>query len=84
MISFIPRGARYPNAAKLWVVWSLSDEGQKVLDSVDFTGSPAIPTTEAGKMVKGKKLAWLEPEWAVKADDIRKEILAALGLPVVR
>ena len=49
MISFIPRGARYPNAAKLWAVWSLSDEGQKILDSVDFTGSPAIPTTEAGK-----------------------------------
>jgi hypothetical protein len=35
-------------------------------------------------MVKGKRLVWLEPDWAIKADDIRKEILVAMGFPVVR
>jgi iron(III) transport system substrate-binding protein len=83
-IVYVPRGAAHPNAAKLWVLWSLSDDAQKVLDEIDFTGSPALPATAAGKMVKGKKLVWYEPEWQLKAREIRKDILEALGFPVVR
>jgi iron(III) transport system substrate-binding protein len=83
-VVFIPRGAPHPNAAKLWVAWSLSDEGQKLLEVVDLSGSPDAPGTEASKVVKGKKIAWYEPEWQLKAAEIRKEILEAMGLPVVR
>jgi ABC-type Fe3+ transport system substrate-binding protein len=83
-IVYIPRGSAHPNAAKLWVVWSLSAEAQNVLDEIDFTGSPAVPMTAAGKLVKGKKLVWYEPEWQLKAKEIRTEVLEALGFPVVR
>jgi len=83
-IVFIPRGAANPNAAKLWVVWSVSEEGQRVLDSVEFDGSPFIPGTEPAKLLKGKKVASYEPQWEAKADTLLKEILEAVGLPVVQ
>jgi len=81
---FIPRGAASPAGARLWVVWSLSEEGQRVLDSVEFDGSPYISGTETNKLLKGKKTATYEPQWEAKAEDLLKEILAAVGLPVVQ
>ena len=83
-VVFIPRGAANPNSAKLWVMWSVAEEGQKVLDSVEFDGSPFIPGTEPAKILKGKKTANYEPQWEAKADEILKEILEAVGLPVVQ
>ena len=83
-IVFMPRGATSPETAKLWVVWSLSEEGQRVLDSVEFDGSPFIAGTEPIKILKGKKTATYEPQWAAKAEDILKEILDAVGIPVVQ
>jgi len=83
-VVFIPRGAAHPNGAKLWIVWSLSEEGQKLLDEVEGNGSPLIPGTQTAKLVKGKKAAWYEPQYRAKAEDILKEILEAIGLPIVR
>jgi len=83
-IVFMPRGATSPETAKLWVVWSLSEEGQRVLDSVEFDGSPFIAGTEPNKILKGKKTATYEPQWEAKAEDILKEILDAVGIPVVQ
>ena len=83
-VVFIPRGALHPNAAKLWISWSLSEEGQKILDEVEGSGSPLFTATQAAKMIEGKKVAWYEPKWRAKADEILKEILEAVGLPVVR
>ncbi|HEY2987882.1 MAG TPA: extracellular solute-binding protein [Candidatus Binatia bacterium] len=83
-VVFVPRGVPHPNAARLWVAWSISEEGQKVLDEVEGSGSPLFPTTQAARMIKGKKVAWYEPQWRAKADEILKEVLEAVGLPVVR
>jgi len=83
-VVFVPRGAAHPNAAGLWVVWSLSPEGQKVLDEVEGSGSPLFPGTQSAILIKGKKIAWYEPEWRAKADEILKEVLEASGLPIVR
>lgn len=83
-VVFVPRGAPHPNAARLWVVWSMSEEGQKVLDEVEGSGSPLFANTQAARMIKGKKVAWYEPQWRAKADEILKEILEAIGLPIVR
>jgi iron(III) transport system substrate-binding protein len=83
-VVFVPRGAPHPNAARLWVVWSISEEGQRVLDEVEGSGSPLFPGTQAAQMIKGKKVAWYEPQWRARADEILKEILEATGLPVVR
>ncbi len=83
-VVFVPRGVPHPNSARLWVAWSLSEEGQKVLDEVEGSGSPLFPGTQAATMIKGKKVAWYEPQWRAKADEILKEILEAVGLPIVR
>ena len=83
-VVFVPRGVPHPNAARLWVAWSMSEEGQKVLDEVEGSGSPLFPGTQAARMIKGKKVAWYEPQWRAKADEILKEILEAIGLPIVR
>ena len=42
-VVFVPRGVPHPNSARLWVAWSLSEEGQKVLDEVEGSGSPLFP-----------------------------------------
>ena len=81
---YIPRGATYPNAAKLWVIWLLSEEGQLLLDEVHGSGSPVFEGTKAAKLIKGKEVAWYEPKWQAKSRDILKEILQAVGLPVAR
>jgi iron(III) transport system substrate-binding protein len=83
-IIFVPRGAARPNAGKLFIVWSLSEEGQKTLDDVEFDGSPLFPGTETAKLIKGKKVVWHDWKIQSRADDILKEILEAVGLPIVR
>jgi iron(III) transport system substrate-binding protein len=83
-VVYIPRGAPHPNAARLWVVWSLSEEGQKLLDEVEGNGSPLVSGTQTARLVKGKKVAWYEPQYRAKAEEILKEILEAIGLPIVR
>jgi hypothetical protein len=62
----------------------VSEEGQRVLDSVEFDGSPFIPGTEPSRIIKGKKTATYEPQWEAKANELLKEILEAVGLPVVQ
>jgi ABC-type Fe3+ transport system substrate-binding protein len=83
-VIFVPRGAAKPNAAKLYVAWSLSEEGQRALDEAEGNGSPLFAGTQTAKMIKGKKVAWYEVKYRANADDILKEILEAIGLPVVR
>ncbi len=83
-IIFAPRGATRPNAGKLFIVWSLSEEGQKTLDDVEFDGSPLFPGTETARLIKGKKVVWHDWKIQSRADDILKEILEAVGLPIVR
>jgi iron(III) transport system substrate-binding protein len=83
-IVFIPRGAASPESAKLWVAWSVAEEGQRVLDAVEFDGSPYIAGTEPNKILKGRKTASYDPQWEAKAEDLLKEILEAIGLPVVQ
>jgi ABC-type Fe3+ transport system substrate-binding protein len=83
-VVFIPRGAPNSNSAKLWVTWSVAEEGQKILDTVEFAGSPFVPGTESAKLLKGKKTASYEPQWEAKAEELLREILEAIGLPVVQ
>ena len=83
-VVYIPRGGPHPNAAKLWIIWSLSEEGQRLLDEVEGNGSPLIPGTQTARIIEGKKVAWYEPQYRAKAEEILKEILEAVGLPIVR
>ena len=81
---FIPRGAKNPNAAILWIIWSLSAEAQKILDEVQFTGDPMSPVSSVHERIRGKKIVKASWEYQLRATDILKEILQAMGFPVVR
>jgi ABC-type Fe3+ transport system substrate-binding protein len=83
-LAYIPRGAANPNAAKLWTLWWVSEAGQKIQDEIEGNAHPSFAWSRSAKMTKGKKVYWYEPEWMGKADEILKEILAAVGLPVVQ
>jgi len=43
-----------------------------------------ISGRKSAKLIKGKKTAWYEPQYRAKAEEILKEILEAVGLPIVR
>ncbi len=81
---FVPRGAKNPNAALLWIRWSVSEEGQRILDSVQSTGAPISPQSSAYKQIQGKKVIRASWEYQLRAEDILKEILITMGYPVVR
>jgi iron(III) transport system substrate-binding protein len=49
----IPKTAKHPNAAKLWISWLLSPEGQRVYESVAFRGNPWVEGTESAKDIQG-------------------------------
>jgi ABC-type Fe3+ transport system substrate-binding protein len=83
-LAYVPRGAVQPNAAKLWLLWWVSEEGQKIQDEIEGNAHPSYPWSTQAKISKGKKVFGYEAEWMKKADDILKEILGAVGLPVVR
>lgn len=81
---FIPRGAKYPNAAMLWIVWSLGDEAQQIIDDVQFTGDPLSPASSVNERIRGKKVVEAAWDYQLRATDILKEIIQAMGFPVVR
>lgn len=81
---FIPRGAKYPNAAMLWIVWSLGDEAQRIIDDVQFTGDPLSPASSVHERIRGKKVVEASWDYQLRATDILKEIIQAMGFPVVR
>ncbi len=81
---YVPDKAKHPNAGILFVAWSASKEGQNLLDIVNFTGHPSFEGNEINKILKGKKIAGATWEDAARADDILKDILLTMGLPVVR
>jgi ABC-type Fe3+ transport system substrate-binding protein len=83
-IYYIPRKVANPNAARLFLIWVVSEEGQRAMDQARFSGDPTIPGTTVGKFIKGRDVVRMAPEWKVKESDITKEIVEAMGLPIVR
>ena len=54
-IVFIPRGAASPETAKLWVVWSLTEEGQEFWTQSSSTAVHSSPAPSRTKYSKAKK-----------------------------
>jgi len=46
---FVREGARHPNAAILFVLWTLSKEGQQVFEKSAFAPNIYLPSSEGGK-----------------------------------
>jgi ABC-type Fe3+ transport system substrate-binding protein len=81
---FVPRGAKNSNAGILWIAWTLSEEGQKIHDEAEFTGNPMLPSSAVHKRIKGKKIPGISWDFLSRSDDILREVLTAMGFPVVQ
>jgi ABC-type Fe3+ transport system substrate-binding protein len=76
LYSYLPKTGKHPNAAKLFLNWLGSEEGQAAYMKVAKRGNPLYPDTDYGKIVKGKELASWGPkdattqtEWLKKFQD---------------
>lgn len=83
-IIYVPRKAKHPNAAILFLAWTTTKEAQKLLDQVDFSGHPSIEGNQVTKDLKGKKLALGDWAYSERSDEILAQLLRAIGMPVVR
>jgi ABC-type Fe3+ transport system substrate-binding protein len=81
---YVPRKAKHPNAAVLFLAWTGTQEAQNILDEADFTGHPGFEGNEINRVVKGKKAIYSTWEDAYHADDVLAKILMRMGFPVVR
>ncbi|HEX2312464.1 MAG TPA: ABC transporter substrate-binding protein [Thermomonospora sp.] len=48
----VPKNARHPNAAKLWVSWLTTPEAQKLLFEHEFADSSKVPGSRTGKQIQ--------------------------------
>ncbi|MDP2643515.1 MAG: extracellular solute-binding protein [Desulfobacterales bacterium] len=81
---YVPDKAKHPNAGILFMVWTGTQEAQNLLDAVAFSGHPAFEGNEINSLLKGKKVSYGTWENAVRSERIAVEIIAAMGMPVVR
>ncbi|MGH7844500.1 MAG: ABC transporter substrate-binding protein, partial [Candidatus Binatia bacterium] len=81
---FVPRAAKSPHAGMLWIAWALSEEGQKIHDETEFTGNPMMPSSAVYKRIQGKKVPGISWGVLARSDDILREILTAMGFPIVQ
>ncbi|MBI2985198.1 MAG: extracellular solute-binding protein [Deltaproteobacteria bacterium] len=78
------KGAKYPNAAKLFMTFMASDEAQLLIDKTERRGHRSVPGTLAYELTKGKKISEFTEEWDLRSKDLSKKIIEAWGFPVAR
>jgi hypothetical protein len=67
----------------LWILWSISDEGMRLLDDVQFTGDPMVAGISSNPLLQGKQVLRANWESQMKADEILGTILKTMGMPIV-
>ncbi|MBI2987954.1 MAG: extracellular solute-binding protein [Deltaproteobacteria bacterium] len=82
--AFIRKGSPRSHAAQLLVGWFASEEGQRLLDKVEYKGFPWVKGTFNAKLAAGNKVLFCDPECAAKAGEMSAEYIRALGLPVTK
>ena len=80
---FIRKGSPHPHAGQLLVGW-LATEGQPYLDKEELRGFPWVKGTFNAKLAEGHKVLLCDPECTLKADEMSREYVRALGLPVTK
>lgn len=78
------KGAKYPNAGKLFMAFMASDETQLLLDKMERRGLRTVPGTLAYELTKGKKISLFTEEWDLRSKDLSKKIIEAWGFPVAK
>lgn len=73
LYTYIPKTAKHPNSAKLFINWLNSEEGQKAYMGVAERGNPLYPGSAYAKLVAGKQLATWGPNQAAQQTQLLKK-----------
>lgn len=75
----LPRGARHPNAARLFAVFLTSLEAQALWEKYNGQTSALIPGTTAHKYAQGRQIIYMRQDQAETVDKLGREYGRILG-----
>jgi iron(III) transport system substrate-binding protein len=78
----LPKNSTHPNAGLLFVAFIMSPSGHAIYEEVSGLSSAFVETSTVSKVLKGKKVAAMSPEWALKGEGLVKQWANALGIEV--
>ncbi len=76
----VPKNLTHPNAALLFVAYIMSPSGHALFEEVSGLSSAFVETSTVSKVLKGKKVAAMSPEWALKGEELVKQWANVLGI----
>ena len=76
----LPKNSTHPNAGLLFVAFIMSPSGHAIYEEVSGLSSAFVETSSLSKVLKGKKVAAMSPEWALKGEELVKQWADALGI----
>ena len=76
----LPKNSTRPNAGLLFLAFIMSPSGHAIYEDVSGLSSAFVETSTVSKVLKGKKVAAMSPEWALKGEELVKQWANALGI----
>lgn len=64
LYSFVTRGGKSPNTARLFIHWLATEEGARAYEQATGRGNPLVPGTETAALLKGRTLSDFTPDQA--------------------
>ncbi|HLC27214.1 MAG TPA: hypothetical protein VJM80_10640, partial [bacterium] len=77
----LPKNSAHPNAGLLFAAYIMSPSGHATYEEVSGLSSGFVETSSLSKVLKGKKLALMSPEWALKGEELGLRWSKVLGIP---
>jgi len=78
----LPKNSAHPNAGLLFTAFIMSPQGHTLWEDVSGQSSAFVKTSSLSQVLKGKKAAFLSPEWALKSQELELRWADALGIKV--
>ena len=76
----LPKNSTHPNGGLLFLAFIMSPSGHAVYEEVSGLSSAFVETSTVSKVLTGKKVAAMSPEWALKGEELVKQWANALGI----
>ena len=76
----LPKNSAHPNAGSLFAAFIMSPQGHAVYEQVSGLSSAYVETSSLNKVLKGKKLAPMSPEWALKGEELVLQWSKVMGI----
>ncbi|MDP2644242.1 MAG: extracellular solute-binding protein [Desulfobacterales bacterium] len=76
----LPKNSPHPNAGMLFSAFIMSPDGHAVWEQASGLSNAYVSSSSLTQVLKGKKLAAMSPEWALKGEDLVIEWSKALGI----